>query len=238
VPSRLQDLYAVLELKHGASMDEVRLAYRHLAKQWDPDRFPDDPAKQREARDHFDRIEAAYEEISELSSVQCDSGALNAQVQTSPSPGRGLERSSAKAHRSRFIQAGMALVLLLVLSALLFPPQPSSNPVSGEAPGETAAGEAKPARTLDTAASSETVSAGAALPWTIIVEPPSAPLSEAGKPAKPPGASNSITPQDVTQVIWVPASDDAAAKGMSWSLNPPGLRPRAVPSAPPSPCAP
>jgi DnaJ-class molecular chaperone len=54
------DLYQVLGLEPDASPEEVRKAYRKLARQHHPDLHPDDP----EAEDRFKRLSAAYEVLS------------------------------------------------------------------------------------------------------------------------------------------------------------------------------
>lgn len=52
--------YEILELATTASPDEIRTAYRRLAKAWHPDRRRDDP----EATERFQAINAAYEAIA------------------------------------------------------------------------------------------------------------------------------------------------------------------------------
>jgi COMPASS component SWD3 len=59
--SLLQHHYKTLGLKPGASLDDVKQAYRTLAKQWHPDRFLNDPALQQEAEERFKQISEAYE---------------------------------------------------------------------------------------------------------------------------------------------------------------------------------
>ncbi|MDO4739382.1 MAG: DnaJ domain-containing protein [Eubacteriales bacterium] len=41
----MQDPYSVLELKKGATDEEIRHAYRQMAKRWHPDRFPAGPER-------------------------------------------------------------------------------------------------------------------------------------------------------------------------------------------------
>ncbi|MEG3436909.1 DnaJ domain-containing protein [Pannus brasiliensis CCIBt3594] len=53
--------YEVLGLRSNASADEIKRAYRSLAKQWHPDRFPGDRQLQEEAEERFKEITAAYE---------------------------------------------------------------------------------------------------------------------------------------------------------------------------------
>lgn len=53
------DPYRVLGVSSGASEEEVKAAYRHLAKKYHPDLHPDDP----EAAQKMNEINAAYEQI-------------------------------------------------------------------------------------------------------------------------------------------------------------------------------
>ncbi|HUX04059.1 MAG TPA: molecular chaperone DnaJ [Acidimicrobiales bacterium] len=55
------DLYAVLEVDRNASPDDLKKAYRRLARQYHPDANPDDPAA--EAR--FKEVSQAYEILSD-----------------------------------------------------------------------------------------------------------------------------------------------------------------------------
>lgn len=53
--------YQVLEIRVGASKDEIKQAYRNLAKVWHPDRFVHEPALQRHAEEKLKQINRAYE---------------------------------------------------------------------------------------------------------------------------------------------------------------------------------
>jgi GUN4-like/DnaJ domain len=62
--------YQVLELEVGASLAEIKQAYRNLAKVWHPDRFVGDAVLQQQARAKFQSINTAYEFLkSERSTV-------------------------------------------------------------------------------------------------------------------------------------------------------------------------
>ncbi len=52
----MKDYYAILELQHNCSEDEIRNQYRRLAMRWHPDRNPDNP----EAEEKFKEIAEAY----------------------------------------------------------------------------------------------------------------------------------------------------------------------------------
>ncbi len=58
-----RDLYAILGVRRDASQDEIKKAYRALARQFHPDRNPDDPVSE----ERFREISEAYETLSETS---------------------------------------------------------------------------------------------------------------------------------------------------------------------------
>ena len=56
-----RDLYDALGVAKGASADDIKKAYRKLARQYHPDRNPDDKA----AEERFKEIQAAYDVLSD-----------------------------------------------------------------------------------------------------------------------------------------------------------------------------
>lgn len=86
----MQDPYSVLGLKEGASMDEVTVAYRKLAKKYHPDLNPGDTAAEEKMR----QINAAYEQIKtgETGGAKYERADGSYGPQERPEPGRRTYR--------------------------------------------------------------------------------------------------------------------------------------------------
>lgn len=60
----IKQCYAILVVDAGASLAEVKVAYRDLAQVWHPDRFQNSPRLQAKAADQMKQINAAYEVLT------------------------------------------------------------------------------------------------------------------------------------------------------------------------------
>ena len=60
---KFQDYYTTLGVSRTATPDEIKRAYRKLAKEWHPDRHP--PAKRKDVEDKFKAIAEAHEVLSD-----------------------------------------------------------------------------------------------------------------------------------------------------------------------------
>eukprot|EP00752_Nemacystus_decipiens_P011051 g9817.t1 len=81
-----RDLYDVLELPPGASVLDVKAAYRKLARKWHPDKNPDDTQT---AQSKFAEIAEAYEVLSDDTSRQLYDHARRLRAAHQNQPGRG-----------------------------------------------------------------------------------------------------------------------------------------------------
>lgn len=79
--SEINRCYRALELEPGASLEQVKQAWRELVKVWHPDRFPNDVKLQRKAQERLKEINLAYEQLQEY----LTSGTLPPQNHTSRS---------------------------------------------------------------------------------------------------------------------------------------------------------
>lgn len=61
----MSDLYEIMGVSKNASEEEIKKAYKNLAKKWHPDKHIKDPKKQKEAEEKFKEVAAAYEVLSD-----------------------------------------------------------------------------------------------------------------------------------------------------------------------------
>ncbi|MER3404852.1 MAG: hypothetical protein C4289_06535, partial [Chloroflexota bacterium] len=62
MPVQYKDYYAILGVPRTATPEEIRTAYRKLARQWHPDVNPD---RRKEAEEKFKEINEAYQVLSD-----------------------------------------------------------------------------------------------------------------------------------------------------------------------------
>jgi len=67
MPDELRSAYAVLGLKPGASLPEVKQQFKTLVRRWHPDRYANDPQGRAEANDRLRVINNAYSTILQTS---------------------------------------------------------------------------------------------------------------------------------------------------------------------------
>ena len=67
----MEQYFKILKLKPGASIEDVKRAYKAQVKVWHPDRFPSEsPQLQKKAHEMFQKITAAYKKISDIHTTQ------------------------------------------------------------------------------------------------------------------------------------------------------------------------
>jgi WD40 repeat protein len=59
----IEEYYKILEIEPNASQEEIKQAYRHLAKIWHPDRFYNEPKMKQQADEKIKQINQAYEAL-------------------------------------------------------------------------------------------------------------------------------------------------------------------------------
>jgi hypothetical protein len=80
----LTGFYRVLDLEPGASIEQIKRAWRDLTKVWHPDRFEGDPRMEAKAEEKLKAINGAYERLT--------AGRLD-----TPGPSKGTPRQGATA---------------------------------------------------------------------------------------------------------------------------------------------
>lgn len=91
--SGISQHYKTLELENGASLEEVKQAYKDLALVWHPDRFPNNARLQQKAEDKLKEINKAYEQLR-LCQSSHRSRAYSPSEQTQRPPHSGYRQDS------------------------------------------------------------------------------------------------------------------------------------------------
>ena len=81
-----RDPYSVLGVSRDASDDEIKKAYRSLAKKYHPDNFADSPLKA-QAEEKMKEINDAYDRIQKMKSGKTDFGGFGGTSGSSNSTG-------------------------------------------------------------------------------------------------------------------------------------------------------
>jgi hypothetical protein len=105
-------LYELLGVRPGASRQELKAAYRDLAKVWHPDRFTHDPRLQQKAEEKLKEINKAYEELVSGKTW------LFRMTHSSRSP-RTVERNQAKPNNTSRVVRVKAPSLIWFLAPLI-----------------------------------------------------------------------------------------------------------------------
>ncbi|MEO1210344.1 MAG: DnaJ domain-containing protein [Cyanobacteria bacterium J06638_20] len=90
--------YETLGLQPGASLDDVKQAYRALAKNWHPDRFTDDPTLKQQAEEKIKAINHAYHFLKDNLQTHAVSEQIVPPSQAQPSTSTQAPPSSSSAH--------------------------------------------------------------------------------------------------------------------------------------------
>jgi hypothetical protein len=128
----MDDYYRILGLDPGASPDQVKEAYRDMAKVWHPDRFAHDPRLQQKAQERLKAINEAYEILkgegtrTSQQDVPPEGSEPSAQDGPKPTqerygPVKPVEQSAIFQRKSRvsFVWYLLGLLLLIVAGAIV-----------------------------------------------------------------------------------------------------------------------
>lgn len=74
--NKIEQYYEILGLKPGVSLAEIKQAYRNLAMNWHPDRYPNDPQLQQKAHTEIQIINEAYSILKSSQTISQDRNSL------------------------------------------------------------------------------------------------------------------------------------------------------------------
>ena len=120
--------YVVLGMPPGASMEELKTAYRDLVKVWHPDRFAGNPRLQRKAQEKLKEINLAYERLQSRSTSPASTPpppppphSETGPASTSQAPDGEPQRNSERLKATKptwLVLAGLVAVALVSFSLL------------------------------------------------------------------------------------------------------------------------
>jgi hypothetical protein len=110
-----QGAYELLGVKPGASIAELKIAYRDMAKVWHPDRFGHDERLQKKAQEKLKQINEAYEQL--VSGVSPRTSSIPREPRQ-PNPERSGRNPESRSSRS--LPWHWVVVAMLVFGAGFF----------------------------------------------------------------------------------------------------------------------
>lgn len=116
----------LLGLRPGASVQEIKAAYRDMAKVWHPDRFAQDPRLQEKAQNKLKEINEAYETLTWASSgrgTRADASARPANASSSSSSSQSPRPAQPASGKSLWPLTIVALILCVVAAGFFLSPR-------------------------------------------------------------------------------------------------------------------
>lgn len=101
----------ILELQPGASLDDVKRAYKDIVTVWHPDRFSHNPRLKKKAEGRIKEINAAYDTLTKF---MISSSGLDAQKRRKDGSERGSQSRMGDKPRTKteaYAEAGTRMVL-------------------------------------------------------------------------------------------------------------------------------
>lgn len=97
MPPDIDQCYIILGVRHGATPEELKQAYRDLVRAWHPDRLQHDARRQKAAEEKLKEINIAYERLQAYDPRAASAAAASAR-HTPPAAPRRRTRAGASAY--------------------------------------------------------------------------------------------------------------------------------------------